>query len=376
MAAKKELLMSICLKQISIEGFKSIRKLDSFELGNLTVLIGANGAGKSNFISLFRALSHIMSAGLQNHVATTGRAHSWLFDGPETTSALSASLCMETEKGSNEYQFGLEYGAGDSLFFEKERYRYLPRGCKDPGPKTTLGGGHLESKLRDLAESGEPTPGAIRSIVQKFIVHQFHNTSYTSRMKQPWLLSDARRLKEDGANLAPFLLRLRDEQPPYYARIVRTIRQSIPFFADFELQPSNGDVLLDWHEKGTDRVFSAHQASDGMLRFFALVALLLQPAADLPKVLILDEPELGLHPHAIATIASLIKAASENIQILLATQSVTLLNEFEANHVVVVERKGRESIFQRKSKEELATWLEDYSLGELWEKNIIGGQPE
>jgi predicted ATPase len=374
MAAKKELLMSICLKQISIEGFKSIRKLDSFELDNLTVLIGANGAGKSNFISLFRALSHIMSAGLQNHVAATGRAHSWLFDGHET--ALAASLCMETEKGSNEYEFGLKYGPGDSLFFEKELFRFLPRGCKDPGPKKSLGEGHLESKLRDLAESGEQTPKAIRAILQRFIVHQFHNTSYTSRMKQPWLLNDGRWLKEDGANLAPFLLRLRDEQPPYYARIVRTIRQSIPFFADFELQPSNGDVLLAWHEKGTDRVFSAYQASDGMLRFFALVALLLQPAADLPNVLILDEPELGLHPHAIATIASLIKAASENTQILLATQSVTLLNEFEADHVVVVERKGRESIFQRKSKVELATWLEDYSLGELWEKNIIGGQPE
>jgi predicted ATPase len=375
MGAKQERPMSIRLKKISIEGFKSIRRLDAFEPGDLTVLIGANGAGKSNLIAFFRALSHIMSAGLQNHVATTGRAHSWLFDGPEMTSALFASLCMETGKGTNEYEFGLEYGASDSLFFEKERYRFLPQGCKDPRPKTSLGGGHVESKLWDLAERGEATPAAIRSLLRKIVVHQFHNTSFTSRMKQTWLLDDNRWLKEDGANLAPFLLRLRAEQPPYYARIVRTIRQSLPFFADFVLQPSNGDVLLDWHEKGTDRVFSAHQASDGMLRFFALVALLLQPAPDLPGVLILDEPELGLHPHAIATIASLIKAAAESTQILLATQSVTLLNEFEADHVVVAERKGRESIFTRKSEQELATWLKDYSLGELWEKNIIGGQP-
>jgi predicted ATPase len=368
--------MSIRLRQISIEGFKSIRKLDPFEPGDLTVLIGANGAGKSNFISLFRVLSHMMSGELQTHLSATGRAHSWLFDGPETTSALCACLCMETERGTNEYEFGLEYGAGDTLFFEKERYRFLPQGCTPSGPKTSLGGGQVESKLRDLAEKGNPTPAAIRSLLRKVIVHQFHNTSYTSRMKQAWPLNENRWLKEDGANLAPFLLRLRGEQAPYYARIVRTIRQSIPFFADFELQPSNGDILLDWREKGSDRVFAAHQASDGMLRFFALVALLLQPAADLPGVLILDEPELGLHPHAIATIASLIKTASQSTQILLATQSVTLLNEFEADHVVVVERKGRESTFSRKSKQELATWLEDYSLGELWEKNVLGGQPE
>jgi predicted ATPase len=374
-AAEKERQMSIRLRKISIEGFKSIRKLESFEPGDLTVFIGANGAGKSNFISLFRALSHMMSGEIQTHVSMTGRAHSWLFDGPETTSEISASLHMETEKGTNEYEFGLEYGAGDTLFFEKERYRFLPQGCAVPDPKTSLGGGHVESKLRDLAERGSPTPAAIRSLLRKVIVHQFHNTSYTSRMKQAWALNENRWLKEDGGNLAPFLLRLRTEQPTYYARIVRTIRQSIPFFADFDLQPSNGDVLLDWRETGSDRVFGAHQASDGMLRFFALVALLLQPAADLPGVLILDEPELGLHPHAITTIASLIKAASASTQILLATQSVTLLNEFEADHVVVVERKGRESTFSRKSKEELAAWLEEYSLGELWEKNILGGQP-
>ncbi|HEX7507851.1 MAG TPA: AAA family ATPase, partial [Polyangia bacterium] len=180
--------MSIRLKQISIEGFKSIRKLESFEPGDLTVLIGANGAGKSNFISLFRALSHVMSGELQTHLSTTGRAHSWLFDGPETTSALSASLCMETERGTNEYEFGLEYGAGDTLFFEKERYRFLPQGCNVPDPKTSLGGGHVESKLRDLAEKGSPTPLAIRSLLRKVIVHQFHNTSYTSRMKQAWPL--------------------------------------------------------------------------------------------------------------------------------------------------------------------------------------------
>jgi predicted ATPase len=369
--------MSIRLKQISVEGFKSIRRMDAFEPGDLTVLIGANGAGKSNFISFFRALSHMMAGELQNHVSKTGRAHAWLFDGPETTSEISANLCLETDKGTNEYQFGLEYGGGDTLFFAKERYRFLPHTCKDPSPRQSLGSGHFESKLRELAEKGQGTPAAIRTLLQRIVVHQFHNTSLTSRMRQAWPASDRRYLKEDGGNIGQFLLRLRSDQPAYYERIVRTIRQSLPFFADFELHPGNGEGLvdLDWRESGSDRVFSADQASDGMLRFVALVALLLQPSDDLPAVLLLDEPELGLHPHAIATIASLIKSAAASTQVILATQSVTLLNEFDANDIVVVERKGRESTFTRKNKQELAGWIEDYSLGELWEKNVLGGQP-
>ena len=366
------------LTGLSLAGFKSIRRLDDFQPGLLTVIIGANGAGKSNLISFFRVLGHMMSGpgGLQAHLTQTGNAHSWLHDGPGVTSIIEASLRIETDKGQNDYDFGLEYAAGDRLFFSNERFRFVLNGAK-PDARVSLGSGHYESRLRDRAERGEPTPSAIRRMLQKFIVHQFHNTSFTSRMRQAWDLNDGRWLKEDGGNLAAFLHRLKNDQSlaPYYARIVEAIRQSLPFFLDFELEPSAGQVTLMWREVGTDQVFSAHQASDGMLRFMALVALLLQPAENLPELLILDEPELGLHPHAITTIAGLIKAVSLEKQVILATQSVTLLNEFEPADVVVAERHGRESVFRRVEERQLDAWLSEYSMGELWEKNVIGGRP-
>lgn len=370
--------MPIRLSRLTLSGFKSIRRLDRFEPGNLTVLIGPNGAGKSNLISFFRALGHMMSSptGLQAHLTQTGKAHSWLHDGPGTTSAIEAALEIETEKGRNDYEFGLEYAAGDRLYFNHERFRFVPRGAR-PDPKKPLGSGHEESRLRECAERGEPTPSAILGMLRRFIIHQFHNTSFTSRMRQAWEVGEGRWLKEDAGNLGAFLYRLKSQQSlaPYYARIVQTIRHSLPFFADFELQPVNGQVTLAWREVNTDQVFEAHQAADGMLRFMALVALLQQPADDLPELLILDEPELGLHPHAITTIAGLIQSVSLEKQVILATQSVTLLNEFMPADVVVVERRGRESEFRRLDAKSLEQWLTQYTIGELWEKNIIGGRP-
>lgn len=161
----------------------------------------------------------------------------------------------------------------------------------------------------------------------------------------------------------------------YYQRIVETIRQILPFFADFELAPDYGKILLSWRERKSDRIFNASQAADGMLRVMALVTLLLQPERDMPDVLIIDEPELGLHPHAINVIGGLIRSLSIKTQVIVATQSMSFIDCFEPRDIVVVERDGRESLFHRLDEESLHDWLEDYSLSELWEKNVIGGRP-
>ena len=364
------------LARLGLQGFKSIKALKEFTPESLTVLIGANGAGKSNFISFFRMLSHVMAGNLQGHLTQTGKAHSWLHDGPAVTSEIRASFEIQAERGTNEYEFGLDYAANDRLYFQYERFRFLPAGIT-PGPRTALGSGHEESLLKASAEKQEPTPKAIYAMLRKFVVYQFHNTSFTSRMRQAWNINDGQWLKEDAGNLAAVLYRLKEaaDTAEYYKRIVDTLHQSLPFFEDFQLYPENGDIILSWRERGTDCVFSAHQASDGMLRFMALTTLLLQPAHALPDLLILDEPELGLHPHAIATIAGLIKAASQNIQVIVATQSAPLLDAFEPRDVVVVERHGRESAFQRLDPNALQSWLDRYSLGELWDKNVLGGRP-
>jgi predicted ATPase len=364
------------LQKLTLRGFKTIRDLEDFEPGALTVLIGPNGAGKSNFISFFRMLSWALASpgGLQIHVAELGGASALLHDGPEVTREIEAHLTITTDAGENEYMFRLVYAAGDTLIFTDEQYRFSRTSFPGRADWRPLDAGHRESRLMDAA-SGDPTAKTILVLLRRMIVYQFHNTSATARMRGKWDVEDSRWLKEDGANIAPFLYRLHNGDPKSYQRIVDTLRLVLPFFADFVFEPSYGKLLLSWREENCDRVFNASQAADGMLRAMAIVTLLLQPERDLPDVLILDEPELGLHPYAINVVGGLIRSAATNTQVIVATQSMPLVDCFKPEEVVVVERKDRESELRRLDTGKLQEWLEDYSLSELWEKNVIGGRP-
>lgn len=365
------------LQSITIRGFKTIRELEDFQPGAVTVLIGPNGAGKSNFISFFRLLSWALATPgqLQEHVALLGGASALLHDGPARTRDVEADLRLKTGSGENEYWVRLAYAGADTLIYTEEKYRFSRSHSLKPAPWKQLGAGHREAELITKAEAGDTTARTIHNLLRRIIVYQFHNTSTTARIRQKWNIEEGRWLKEDAGNLAAVLYRLRLEHPKYYQRIVETIRLILPFFADFELHPEHDRVLLSWRERGTDQVFTANQAADGMLRILALVTLLQQPELDLPDVVILDEPELGLHPYAIEVLAGLILSVSERVQVILATQSVSLIDRFTAEDIVVVDRPGRESRFRRLNGAELDGWLNEYTLSELWEKNVIGGRP-
>ncbi|MCC7314055.1 MAG: AAA family ATPase [Planctomycetes bacterium] len=366
------------LTKLTIRGFKSIRELVDFAPQNLTVLIGPNGAGKSNFVSFFRFISWMLTppGNLQSHVAKLGGANAILHDGVARTPQCDAHLQIESDRGINEYRFRLFHGAGDTLIFAEEAYRFSDASYSSPANWISFGGGHLEAKLIGVAESGDPTAKFILGALRRCVVYQFHNTSDTARLKLKQIRGDNRFLKEDAANLAPFLVRLHQEEPKYYARILESIRLVLPFFADFDLHPVLGRVLLRWTERGCDVTFGPDQASDGMLRILSLWTLLLMPESWLPAVLVLDEPELGLHPTAIVQLAGMLNEVTLEHQAIVATQSTRLIDEFEADQIVVVDRTDRESVFKRLNSKELKDWLGKYSMSELWEKNVVGGKPE
>lgn len=369
------------LASLSLHGFKSIRALENLALGPLNVLIGPNGAGKSNLISFFRFLSYCMNQECQLFIQELGGGGSaLLFDGPRSTSAMTAELSFATQSGLNDYQIALAYAEPDTLVFTSEAYRYSYHGSVAPARWQYFPPGSREAqiagtKIAGLPEKSRKTAGVIRRCLRSCKVYQFHDTSRTSRIRQRWSADDSLWLKEDAANIAPFLLRLREDDPPRYSRILESFRLLAPFVADFVLEERGGAVMLQWREKGSDLIFSASQASDGTLRALALIALLSQAPERLPDVAVLDEPELGLHPYAIELVAGLVRAAADHCQVILATQSASLVDQFEPEEIVVAERRGRESAFSRLDPNALREWLGEYSLSELWEKNVVGGRP-
>jgi predicted ATPase len=365
------------LRRVILNGFKSIKTMD-IELNNLNVLIGANGAGKSNLISFFKMLNEMMAGRLQEYIGASGRAHSLLHFGPKVTLQLKASLEFEVENARDIYTMRLFHAAGDTLVFAEETLSFAGAGYLS-SKTVSLGSGHQETRIGESAGAGEKTATVFRNLLNSCRVHHFHDTSPTARVRQYCYIGDNRWLMPDAGNLAALLYRLRNENSrSAYHPIVTTIRLIAPFFDDFDLEPTGPnkrDIILNWREKGSDQVFGPHQFSDGTLRAICLVTLLLQPESELPGLIIVDEPELGLHPYALNVIAALFSKASHHTQVLISTQSSTFLNNFDPKDVIVVNREGRESQFTRPDPDKLEAWLEEYSLGEIWEKNVIGGGP-
>lgn len=357
------------VSSLTIKGYKSIRQLDNFPLTNLNVLIGANGAGKSNFIGIFKLLNEMYEQQLQIFVQKQGGPNSLLHFGRATTEKLHAEFYFD----SNGYQFDLIPTNDNRLIFEREVSWF--KGMYYPGATSAiLGIGHDESKLKDAQDKYSPY---VRPAVSSWRVYHFHDTSESAKVKQPHASNLNIRLLPDASNLAAYLRMLKDKYPKDYQRIVDAIRLVAPFFDDFvHRAENNGTVVLEWTQKGKpDIPFTAHMLSDGTLRFICLATLLLQPTILLPSTILIDEPELGLHPYAITILAEIFKQVAEYRQLVVSTQSVELINELSPEDIIVVDQTDGASTFKRFTQDELAGWLEQYSMGELWKSNILGGRP-
>jgi predicted ATPase len=366
------------IKRIEIKGYRSIKDA-SLELRPLNVLIGANGAGKSNFVSFFKLLNEMMAGRLQEYIARTGRGSSALHFGPKVTPQLEGLLEFQEGDVLDTYYMRLFHAAGDTLVFAEETLDYKKDGWHGPHrAPMSLGAGHAETRIGEKAAQGNKTATAFRRILNDCRVYHFHDTSPSARIRQFCYINDNRWLMPDAGNLAAMLFAYRQRSEMVYSRIVSTVRKILPEFDNFDLEPSRlnqNEIGLDWRKRGFDYLFGPHQISDGTLRAMALCTLFLQPEADLPDVIILDEPELGLHPHALEIVAGLMRAASTKTQVIVATQSQTFLNFFEPSEIITVECREGRSQFHRLEAAELKEWLEDYTIGELWQRNVIGGGP-
>ena len=354
------------LSRIVLKGFKSICECD-LQLQKLNVLIGANGSGKSNFIAFFRLIQTILSSNLQLYVSKQGGADSLLHFGRKKTHQLVAELYF----GNNGYKFVLEPTQDNRMVFFNEKLWWNVYGDK------TVGSGHFETRVESQKQRTKIYDYTV-PVMQSWRLYHFHDTSDSALVKQRQAINDNIYLRSDAQNLAAYLYLLRDQYPTHYQRIVKTIQLVAPFFGGFYLRPHSNNqdqIELEWVEQGEDIPFKAYQLSDGTLRFICLATVLMQPEDKQPEMILIDEPELGLHPYAINVLASLLRSTAKSKQVIVSTQSVALLNEFDASDVIVCDRIEGATHLHRLDENALAEWLEDYSLGELWQKNLLGGRP-
>ena len=370
------------IQSLSIFHYKSIRRLQRLRLDPLNVLIGANGAGKSNFVSFFTFMADVVNRRLQAHIEELGGAKRIISTDCRPEECFAAIVAFHA--GSLVFIAGVTEDDRLQLLHEK----FVPPGIDANNEFSKLveyyrrHKGQLESNLSNFTvQDGNLSVEEELALtaVSLWRVYHFHEVGAAAPVKHYSPLSDDRILSRNASNLAAVLYRLHREKPEHYEFIRSTVELAVPYFEDFVLKPrempgsDEPQIALRWQQRGVSTTYGPNEFSDGTLRFICLTVALLQPHP--PETMVFDEPELGLHPSAIELLASMLFSVSQETQILVATQSPTLLSRFDPEHVLIVEQVESHSKFRRMERAELGTWLDEYSLGQLWEKNIFGGRP-
>ncbi|MFH1984014.1 MAG: AAA family ATPase [Pseudomonadota bacterium] len=363
------------LDYITIKGFKSIASVEKLALGSINLIIGPNGSGKSNFMGVFAFLHAVREGRLNEYVRKAGGADQLLYFGSKTTQRIQLKVSFGDEV--NQYSLSLAPAADDSLYPFVEAVSYWDKTYPQPLSRAI-------KNMENSQEAGISDPNVnrvadwVRHRLGRWRLYHVHDTSASSPLRKTAKLHDNAYLRSDGSNLPAFLYLLSQKHTNEYKLIRHTIQRVAPFFDDFLLIPdplNDETIRMAWRHKNSEQYFGVSSLSDGTLRFIALATLFLQPESYRPSVILVDEPELGLHPQAITLLASLIKQASQQTQVILSTQSSLLLDHFQPEEVLVTDRVGDSTQFTRLDSRKLSGWLEEYSLGQLWEKNELGGRP-
>lgn len=368
-------MSSIILERIIATNYKSFRTLD-LPIKQVNVLIGANGAGKSNIQRLFGMIKSIVNQEFQAYIDKSNGSGAILHYGHMKSDLINITIWFKHDNNlSSAYHCKLVPAEKSMKLVNETIYVRDSSKFSDPIVYCEHDNITTESHLPHWANISD-IPRQILDAIRSWHIYNFNDSSALARAKQPCNLDDNLCLAPDASNLPAYLDMLRNKYPKNYDSIVQTIRMVNPSFSDFFLRRHPfifNHVELMWKENNTDFIFNANMLSDNMLRFIFLTTLFLQPREMLPSLIVLDNADLGLHPYAIVLLAEMIHSVTvtDRTKVVLSTQSATLIDQFEHEDILLVELDHGISMVRRIDQNKIVPWLAEYSLGELWQKNVL-----
>lgn len=372
------------LNNISISHFKSIANVHELVLADLNVIIGANGAGKSSFISIFQMLENMSRRNFQNFCIDSGDANSLFFFEGAKSQPIKLGFDFKNGKIKTCYNLEIILSPKETALISQEYMEYDGdiisdnEGTED-NPAT---GYRTESQLYRWGSDKKryKLHYPVCETINSWRTYHFHDTSIASFLRKSSQFGTDKNLLQTGENLAPYIFYLRERHPDIYTYLVSAIRCIAPFFLDFvfpytweQARENNQKISLAWKQTCSERLMQPWQFSDGTLRFIALVVALIQP--DPPAIILVDEPEIGLHPAAISFISGLLHDASTRTQVIVTTQSPLMLENMDPHNIIVMTSQNNKSSCEKLDAKSLKTWLEDYTLCDLWMKGLLATGP-
>jgi predicted ATPase len=406
------------ISRITLENFFSFGHQTSIDLNpDINILVGINGSGKSNFLRAIKLL--------YDGVAGKGLEETFLKDWGGFSSVASFNiqesmeiiLSFEFDKeainkavgGGYRFQSNpiyqiIIYRAGATSYYLGEKlYAVAPEGRYDnpfiflqiensqgvisarDGDKIRLETHRQDEKglslksselaLRQLSDPDRYYPlFTIKRAIEQLAVYEYFDTTPKSSIRQPGSYDSEERLAPNGHNLLSILLKIKNHHSLSYEEIERYIRKINPNFKDVNFDLLGSKMLLVLREQHLSKSVPAEHISDGTLRFLLLLAILLNPGRG--STICLDEPEIGMHPDMINSIADAIKSAARSAsQLIIATHSPLLLNAFDLDQILIFEKDStNKSVVQVKSTDEFDDWQEQYLSGQMWMQGLIGGK--
>lgn len=392
------------LTELSCWGFRSYPDRDmvrALTMTPLSVLIGPNSSGKSNLLDMLLLISEAADQKLSDGVRRRNGMRSILWQNGAKEFGwelvLAAEGAFAAEEGPLHYRVVVRpRGESPSIALEEVAVeaksgtrvllsamngavRLRAEGKPQLGPETPLTSDSelAISQIRD--PQNYPTLSRLRDYLASWAIYREFLTDEQSKMRQPQVASADTQLQPHGENLIAVLHQInnRTQYRPYNTGIRELLRLAFEDFEElyFPAEPgASGKIGLAWKDRSLSGDLDVSQLSDGMLRFLALSTLLAAP--DLPPLVCVDEPEIGLHPALLHLVAGMAEKASARTQVILTTHSTQLINSLSRpEYVTVVERDKGATTLRRLDAGKLGAWLRDFTLGELWLQGEIGGRP-